>query len=418
MDRVWRTITTKTARTSAIFYFSNFGISVLRYFFHLILMRFLAPESYGEFLSYLSLQYLLLIPMSTIGTVVTKAVAQFRGKQDSQAINAFFHQLLRLTIPISLMSSVVLIILSQPLAYLFKANTAAFIVLGISIVFSLLSTVAGSYISAFQQFIFQSIASYLGVALSLGLAVLFINLGFGATGAVIAQLLSTLIITIIQLLKISPFIFPAVSRVKQFTLDLKGLTGFSLFYTIGALSLVSTDILTVRFLLSPIESGLYSALSILGRMIVFGLAPFISLVLPIATHRQAAFGSARSVFYKLGAVMVVFGLIGAGLFSAFPSFFVRNLSGASYLPAAPFLPLFAFSMLFFALSQYIAAYLLAVGRPQATMFLIIASVAQPLAFLLFDTSLSRIVNINFILHSSLLISLIAYYLRVAQRTAK
>ena len=93
MKRIFRAISTPTARSTAFFYFGSFGLNVFRYFFHLILLRFLAPAEYGEFLSYLSLTYLLGIPTGTIATVITKYVAEFKGKGDKTSINLFFHYL-------------------------------------------------------------------------------------------------------------------------------------------------------------------------------------------------------------------------------------------------------------------------------------------------------------------------------------
>jgi O-antigen/teichoic acid export membrane protein len=248
-----------------------------------------------------------------------------------------------------------------------------------------------------------------GMLLSIVLAIIFIRAGLGATGAVVAQLLAGVIIAAISFIKIKPFITKTADKIKKFSIDIKSLTGYSLFYTIGTLSLVSTDVLTARMLLSPTDSGLYSALSILGRMILFGLTPIIALVIPLASHRQAAFGTAKSIFIKLGFVIVLFGLIGVGFFSLAPVWFIKILSGALYVSAAPLLPLFALSMFFFALSQFIVSYLLATLRPRATIFLIAASVIQPLLFALVGVSLGHVVTINFFLHLCLLISLSVFF---------
>jgi len=413
MERILKAVTTKTARTTAIFYVSSFALNILRYFFHLILMRFLAPSAYGEFLSYLSLQYLLGIPMGTIAILSVKTISEFYGKNDQYSLNAFFYYIIRLTLPISTFLALALVVFAPFLANIFKASPVAFVVLGLSVLISLFSTVISSYISGFQKFIFQTVLGFFGVAISLLLAIIFIKFGFGATGAVIAQLLAGVLVALISFFKIKSAIIPAVTKVKKFTLDITSLTGYSLFYSIVTLSLVSTDILTVRFLLSPTDSGLYSALSILGRMILFGLTPLIGIVLPIATHRKAAFGSARSVFLKVGAVLTILGLIGAGLFSFFPTLFIQYLSGSSYILAAPLLPFFAFSMFFFALSQFIVSYLMATGRPKATILLIAASVAQPILFFMVGFSISHVVMVNFFLHATLLITLIFAYLRLS-----
>lgn len=409
MDRFKKAISTDTAKTSAIFYFGTFGTSVFRYFFHLILLRLLTPAQYGEFFSYLSLIYLLGIPNGTIGTLVVKTASDFFGKGDKESANAFFYYMLKLITPISFALAILLVIFSSPLAIVFKAHPAAFIVLSISMLISPMITMVGSYISALQKFVFQTISGVLGILIVTLLSIFLIKLGFGATGAIIGQLLSGVIVVIWSFYHIRKYVLPAVTKVKKFKIDLKSYTGFSLFLSIGTLSLVSTDVLVVRYLLNTTDSGLYSALSILGRMILFGLTPLVALVLPMASHRHSATGNANSIFRKLGFVMVAFGILGAGLFSLFPAFFIRVLSGSAYIAAAPLLPLFAFSMLFFALSQFVSSFLMAVGRPQATILLMVATVLQPVGFFVFGVTLSHVVTVNFFIHLSLLLSLLSYY---------
>ncbi len=416
MKKVFKALTTDTARTTAIYYIGNFGLNVFRYFFHLILLRFLAPAEYGEFLSYLSLIYLLSIPTGTIASVVTKFVAEFKGKNDKMSVNLFFYYLLRVVSPFTLSLGLALIIFAAPLASVFKAHPAAFIVLGFSVFISLYQTIISSYLAAFQKFIPQTIIGLLGVLLTIGLSLVFIYLGWGATGAVIGQLLSVVITTLITFFNIKSSIYPKreVKKIPQFSLS--GFTGYSFIYTLGTLSLISTDVLLVRAFFDPHISGLYSSLSILGRMILFGLSPLIALVLPIVSHRHAAKITTLPIFLKLGSIILLFGLIGAGIFTLFPTFIIQVLSGSAYLAAAPFLGYFAFSMVFFALSQFIVSYLLAIGRPQSTFFLLAATIVQPVAYFISRHSFVGIIWSNFAVQLFLVSSLTIYFFYTTSRS--
>lgn len=411
MDRFRKALTTKNARTTAVYYFGNFASSVFRYFFHLVLLRLLTPAQYGEFLSYLSLTYLLGIPTNTVGALVTKTSADLFGKNNRRSLNAFFYYILKMIIPIGIALAVFLAIFATPLAVIFKAHSMAFIILSVIVLISPLTVVINSYISGLQKFIFQTVSGIFGIVILIALSIVLIHLGFGATGAVMAQLLSGILVVVISFYYIRKYLLPAVTNIKNFDINIKKYTGYSLFLSIGMLSLISTDVLTVRLLLSPVDSGLYSALSILGRMILFGLTPLVAIVLPMASHRYAASGNTRSMFIKLGSIMLLFGFFGASLFSFFPVFFIRLLSGPAYLAAAPLLPYFAFSMMFFALSQFIASFLLGTGRPRATILMVIASILQPICFYLFGVTLTHVVITNFFLHLSLLISLLVFYLK-------
>lgn len=409
MKHLINSLRTPLARTSAFYYFGNFALVFSRYLFHLVLLRLLAPAQYGEFLSYLSLIYLLGIPTGTVANVVTKYVSDFRGKGDFVAINRFFYYLLKLISPISLTLAILLIIFSGPFAHLFKANSIAFVILGISVIVSLFQSIVSSYIVAFQKFIYQTIINLLGVVITVALSVFFINLDFGATGAVLAQILSGVVITLLLFIPLKHQLIPS-SKVNKSSFNLKDITGYSFIYALGTASLISTDVLLVRILFDSTTSGLYSSLSILGRMILFGLSPLIALILPIAAHRHSQNNATKSVLLKLGSVILLFGTIGASIFSFFPTQAIIVLSGSAYLPIAPLLPYVAFSMAFLAYSEFILTYLFATGRFRSSIFLLITTFFQPTLIYIFRSNLSSVVIANFALQLTQFLSLSLYTL--------
>lgn len=407
---LFKSLSTPTAKNTMVFYIASFTQNIFRYFFHLILLRFLVPAEYGEFLSYLSLTYILSIPMGTVATVVTKFVSDFKAKDDSVSTNLFFYYLLKTLSPITVTLGMTLILFANPLSVIFKAHPIAFVVLGLSMFVSLFQSIITSYITAFQKFIFVSLVGFVTIILSIVLSILFIRLGLGATGAVLGQLVASIIGTLIIFWQIRPSVFPRLTVKKPPRFSLGGFTGYSFIYSLGTLSLISTDILVVRAFSDSHFSGLYSALSILGRMILFGLTPLIGLTLPIATHRHAATGSAKSVLVKLGALILALGVVGAGIFSLFPAFIVRILSGTQYLAITSYLWLFAFSMVFFALSQFVLSFLMATGRPQANFLLLAGTLLQPVLFYAYHLSFSGLIWSNFTVHLLLVLSLLMFLL--------
>lgn len=346
--------------------------------------------------------------MGTIAGVATKFVADFRGKKDEASVNLFFYYLLKKISPITFSLGFILIIFSGPLASIFKAHSVAFIVLGVSMMINLYQTIIGSYLVAFQKFVLQTMLGFLSVIVTILLSILFINLGFGATGAVIGQLFAGILVTVITFLNIKKSIYPKQEVQKQPTFSLSGFTGWSFIYALGTMSLMSTDILMVRALFDTHTSGLYSALSILGRMILFGLTPLIGLMLPLAAHRHSATGTAQTILFKLGAVISLLGFIGAGIFSLFPTFIIRILSGSEYISAAPLLPVFAFSMMFFGLSQFLLSYLMATGRPKANILLLVVTILQPAVIYFSRFSISSTIWSQSYLFFGLFCSLLIY----------
>ena len=405
MDQLKKILATPAARSTAFYYLGNFAVSGGRYLFHILLLRLLLPSEYGEFLAYLSLLYILGIPNATVNSIVVKFVSDFRGKNDRRSVNEFFYYLIEKLTPLSLFLGVTLIILSGPLSVALKARPTAFIILGASLFISLLSTVIKSYLLAFQHLVAQIVIGFIEILFILGLAYVFITLGLSATGAVLAQILAGIIGVIISFWVIKKEVLPAILKTKR-SFSLRSFTGYSLIYAVGSISLLSTDVLLARYFLTEHLSGIYSSLAVIGRTIYFGLGPLIGLVLPIASHRHSLSGTARSVFLKLGGVILILGIIATGIFVLFPNLVISFVSGANYLEAAGYLPLFAITMLLFSLNLFLINYLMAIGRPRVNLNLLIATLAQPLLILFFHQSLGQIVWLNLVLEVGLLISLI------------
>lgn len=405
MRRFIKSFLTPTARSTAFYYFGNFAVSGGRYFFHVLLLRLLLPSEYGEFLAYLSLLYILGIPNATVSNVVVKFVSEFRGKNDHHSINELFYYLIGKLTPLSLSFGIILILLSGPLSIALKAHPTAFVILGASLFISLLSTVIKSYLLAFQHLVSQIVIGFIEILSTLGLAYVFISMGLSATGAVLAQIIAGIIGVIISFWIIKKEVLPAILKTKR-SFSLRSFTGYSLIYAVGSISLLSTDVLLARYFLTEHLSGIYSSLAVIGRTIYFGLGPLIGLVLPIASHRHSLLGTARSVFVKLGGVILTLGITATGIFVLFPNFIISSVSGANYLEATDYLPLFAITMLFFSLNIFLINYLMAIGKPRINIYLLIATIVQPVLISFFHNSLGQIVWSNLFVELVLFVPLI------------
>lgn len=402
-------LTSRNARISAIHYFGSFTVNIGNYLFHLILLRILSPHAYGEFLSYLSFLYLISIPSQTINILVNKYVASFFGKKDKIRINNFFYYLIQKTFFPTLIISLIIAFTSNQLSILLKSDPQAFIILSISLLISYFSSIIRSYILAFQRFIFNTTISLLEIVAKIVLAIIFIKMGLSATGAVLAMLLTGIIILIISFTNIKQAIYPKLKIVKKLNINIKRMAIYSLLFSAGSLSLLSLDVLLVRFFFTPIESGIYSAVSVLARMIFYGLIPFASLMLPFVSHRFAAGLPTKTVLYKILAIITLFGIFGTSVFVIFPIKIINLLSGADYLAGAKILPLFAISLFFLALSYILLSYLIAINKNKSTLVLLVFFIIQPVLIVLMHQSLYQVVVINLSIQACLFVSLLIYH---------
>jgi O-antigen/teichoic acid export membrane protein len=352
---------------------------------------------------------LITIPAGTLTTVVSKYAADFYGQHDNERLNSFFYLMLhKVFIPSIIMAGLVML-LSPLLAGPLKAQKLAFVVLSFNIILSFLGGILNSYLMALQMFVFQVITGFLQVILKICLTYWFVQIGFGATGGVISVLVTGVVGLLIAWWKIKAVVYPKIRKSVIFKIKLKEYFTYSFILSAGSLSLISVDVLLVRYFFSPHDSGIYSSLSVLGRMIYFGLAPLSLLILPVVSKKFAGGEKTKPVWWKLAGTTILFGLIGVGIFSSVPDAVVRLLSGVQYIEGGGLLWLFAVGMLLYALSKLLLTYFMAVNGEKANWILLLVMFLQPVMILMWHESLRQVAMINLIIQSGLLAGLMVYY---------
>ncbi|MBU1200737.1 polysaccharide biosynthesis C-terminal domain-containing protein [Patescibacteria group bacterium] len=417
MRKAIKTLTTKNAKNTLIHYFGSFLASTTNYLFHLLLIRLLLPAQYGEFLSYLSFLYLISIPAGTIGLIVSKHIASFRGKKDNKSINHFFYWILRKAIIPALLIAFVIILSANKLSILLKAHPQAFYVLSFSLLTSFGESITGSYLLAFQKFTTSVKISISTILLKIILAFILIKLGAGATGGIVAILITSATSISLGLYNIKKYIYPPPKSIKKIKFNIKKYTSYSLILSTGMLSIISIDMLLVRYFFSPHLSGIYASLSTLGKMIYFGITPISMLAMTLISNRHSANKNTKSIIAKLILIALLLGLIGFIIFSVFPHQVVLFLSGQQYIEAVRYLPIISLSMFLFGLSNVMLTSMFAIEKPKASLILLTACILQPILIVLFHQTLMQVVVVNLFIHFSILLSLILYYTITVKNTS-
>jgi len=409
-------LTTKNAKNTFIYYIGSFVVSIANYLFHLLLIRLLLPSYYGEFLSYLSFLYLITIPAGTINLVVSKHISSFRGKKDNKSINHFFYWIVRKTFIPSLILATVIILSANKLSFLLKAQPTAFYVLSFSLLTSFGESIFSSYLLAFQKFTTNIKISLSAISLKIFLAFILIKLGAGATSGVIAIFLASIVSISLCFYNIKKYIYPPLKSSKKIEFNIKKYVSYSLILSAGLLSIISIDMLLVRYFFSPHLSGIYASLSTLGKMIYFGITPISVLTMTIVSNRHSANKNTKSVIVKLSLTAFFLGLIGVAVFSIFPHQVVLFLSGSQYLQGVKYLPLVSLSMFLFGLSNIILTSLFAIEKPKGSIILFVICLLQPVLITLFHQTLMQVVTVNLLVQVLLFFSLVSYYIIATRKS--
>jgi O-antigen/teichoic acid export membrane protein len=140
----------------------------------------------------------------------------------------------------------------------------------------------------------------------------------------------------------------------------------------------NVDVVLVKHYFTPLEAGLYSAVSILGRIILFAPIGIARVVFPKASDMYEA---GKKHFHILLKGLVLTSLIAGGIVLAyllFPEEIVMTIFGEGYAGAIPYLGMYGLVTFFFSLTGLLVSYSLSINQHGAAIPLVIFLIAEVL----------------------------------------
>lgn len=272
------------------------------------------------------------------------------GKYNT-AVTSFWNMLRKKSIRVSYLFTFVWIILTPYLMHLFQTDQyLPFLIFAPTWIIGFAGAVDGGFLYGNMQFGISGLVIIIESVLKLLLSILIVSLGFEhwVYLAIPISMLSTFLINFhfskrtSQKLDVEPEIanyFPV------------GFFASSVLNKISSIAFLSLDVILAKIYLNPTDAGLYSLLSLTGKMIYFFGGQFSQFILPVVSKNEGEGHDSRSTFNKLFmatlAVSVV-GFLGIGIMGYLT---VPFLFGNRVLPIIEFLPLFTFAMVLQVLSQ-------------------------------------------------------------------
>lgn len=327
-------------RHSALVFAASMTVNALSYAFNFILSRQLGVEGFATLSSLVSFIMLLSIPASVLTLIVVKYTATFHAAGDAQRVRRLSQILLKWTSVLGVCAFLVGALLrSDVAAFLRIPNDAAIpLCIGILALAFITPSVRG-ILQGEQDFLRYSISTVLEVFLKVLVAVIFVYLGFGVIGAMFGWLVGTvsaLSYTIWAVLRKHGTIADASVRL---SLDARRLARTTVGIGLGSgflIMLSFMDILLVKHYFDPHQAGLYAAVNLSGKVVLF-LAGFIpAVLLPKAVAKSTRGESATRLLVQSAALTVLMSGAALILFGVEPVYTVRILAGRAFVAGAPY----------------------------------------------------------------------------------
>jgi O-antigen/teichoic acid export membrane protein len=366
---------------------ASFASSGFNYLYQLVCLKFLNIKDYGVFQSLFSLNYLIGVLISSYGLTIVYFISHSKPNQIKSIIN----HINNLTFKIAVLFSVFLIIIS-PIFYKFFNLDISFFLYLVFIIQVFISFFASNYQSILQGLLKFKELSISTLILSIGkiiFTIIFVVIGFktiGAIGGLIAGAVLQIIFSKLSIQKINKPKSKTDLKLKINHTFLNFLF-FSTIVNFCLISLFSTDILLVKKFFSYQEVGIYSAASILGRIIFFASSMINIVVFPLFVKNKN-----KKIFLYSFIYLVITSLFVNLIFKFFPQYSILPLTNQNYSAVINIIPSFCVFFTIYSLYSLICQFLLSQKNRLLVFPVVISFLLQIILISLNHQNLIEIIN--------------------------
>lgn len=376
-------------RHNLIFLVGSLAIAGFNYLYYPVIGRLVSVADFGEIQAVISIFMQLGIVLTAFGYVVTNIISNTSNRKTSERLIIKLEQItLGVCVLLFILLSLSSFILKSSLQ--FTSVTPLFLV-GILIVLNVPSTSRTYFLQGIKHLKQVSVAGVIFAAGKLIISVILIILGYSVIavmmGYIIAQTLTLLYLLFKTQGRFSglreSFTFKRASDAtdKKVIKDELIYGGAILVLLSGVTLLYSSDSIAVRMFFTPTDSGLYSGISAVGRIVFFITASVAGVLLATVKMKDTRKHNLKVLYRSLGLVTLVGGAA-ALFFIIFPTFSITFLFGAKYASLAGLLPLMALFMLMCSYNNLLICYEIALRRFKA-IYIVMVSLAILVASLMF-----------------------------------
>lgn len=374
------------SRNIAIVFLGSSLLNVINLIYQLYIAHKLTPPDFASFNSLLAIFMVISSTLATLQTAVAKYTSEYRT--DEQRIKKLVSGLLKYVFVFSLLTF--FIFFSGAFFILDKLkipSLAAGYILALLLISAWINPVLSGALQGLEYFSwFTSISVITGLS-KLALTFLFIWLGFNIAGALGALLSANIVMAVLSFAPVKNFID---LKAKARFADLKHVLVFLLPVAISTFcyySLISMDMIVVKYYFSAPQSGLYAVAQMVGKIFVFLPGAISMVLLPHTSNMCAKKLDCRPELKRSLSYAVLLCTLAFMFYNAFPAFTLKVLTGKAFPESILLGRFFSFSMANFSLLFVFITYFLSIKDFRFIKYLVLFAAFQVFGIISWHPSL-------------------------------
>jgi O-antigen/teichoic acid export membrane protein len=376
MSRLPSVLRSQFALNNFIYFGGNFFAGLAGFAFQGLLANALGANGFSEVAPLISLFYLIQIPMFVVMAVAARYTAPLAARGDQSRVNRGYRDLVVYASVVGFAGMVLFILLTPFMrAFLNLPGYGPLVILSAAVPLSLLVGVGRGVVQGEERFLGLSLNFVLYGATTLSFLPLLLAFHLHAVGAMLAINLALVLCNLLAAISLRDLppsdhherlpIWPLLRGALAAT---AGIAAITIFYNF--------DVLLAKHFLSTQDAGLYSAMSLLGKILFFGTISISVVMFPrVAAIHAEGRRAHRTVNLSLALVTAAGGVVVLAYF-LIPHFIVHLLlRKPEYEQIAPYLGLFSLAMLGLALANILVYYFVAVHKRRFIVGIALGAVA-------------------------------------------
>lgn len=335
----------------------------LNYLYQIFMGRFLTPEEFGAFGALFAFFYFATMMASTVNTSVTKHIAECVATNQMGKVRNLVRRLLAWMGVIGGVFFLVFAMARYEIAQFLRVeNTLLVMAVGAGVIVLLTLPVTLGTFKGMQRFRAYVATNVLNASAKLFLGMTLVFVGFGILGALGAVAVGALIAFAVSVSHMRGI----VGRVDwDGAAEVRPIFRFAAPVALVTLAVVvpgNVDVVFMKHFADGLTTGLYTGVSVLGRIILFLPLAFVTVLFPKVASRRATGAGSRDLLVKAFAATLLLVLVLFLPFALAPEFVIGSLLGANYVLGAVWLPWYGAALGVFSLAYVLVHYDLARGR--------------------------------------------------------
>lgn len=380
--------------------------------FNLFLVRTLTYTTYGEYTALLSLVTLISIPGQSFIQIIVQFVSRYFAQKDTKKVKEFYIQTFRF-FSMSALVILILFIIGQTFikGFFHIHDNLSIIIAGLATMAAYLAIPNFAFLQATMKFSWVAVYYSLTGILKLSFGIVLVMLGWQISGAIGALFISSIIPMLFVYIPLKDLV--NFSKREKISLEVKDIftygipTALSLF---ALSSFTSSDILLVKHFFPSHDAGLYSGLSLVGKVIFYFTAPITMVMFPLVIKRFEEKRNYHNLFFVALGLVALPSVLLTIIYFLFPHLMISLfLGGKQYQNVAGALGYFGIFLTLFSLLNVLVNFFLSLKKTQVVYLVSGGALLQAGLISIFHDTFYHIITISIIVTLVLLILLLVYY---------